>query len=157
MWCKMGTWREGECTTADMEGGRVQDGDDTAMKGPAVLATCNSPVPGWVTIFCSNSTGFPPDDVNIVCMGTALPVIPGMPNMLGLLCITEAETIWADDMLEIPAITLSLAAWSLIFPCISLAFFLARTCMWLETYSETCPMWHLMNKFSIIWPNICVL
>lgn len=50
----------------------------------------------------------------MLCIGIALPAIPGVPNMpvLALFCMAEAETICAEDILEIPAITLSLAAWS---------------------------------------------
>ena len=48
---------------------------------------------------------------SMVCMGTALPVIPGVPLNIRLPTMVE-ETIWADDMLLSPCIAFSLAAWS---------------------------------------------
>lgn len=53
-----------------------------------------------------------PGEVSIVCIGTALPAIPGVPNMLALCCMAEAETICDEDMVEMSSMTLSLAAWS---------------------------------------------
>ena len=48
----------------------------------------------------------------MACIGIGFPVIPGVLN-IPLFCIAVADTIWDDDIEDMLANTLSLAAWSL--------------------------------------------
>lgn len=54
----------------------------------------------------------PPGLFNMVCIGTAFPAMPGVPNIRAeaVFCNTDAETICAEDMLDRPAKAFSLAA-----------------------------------------------
>ena len=57
--------------------------------------------PGGLTISCLTTTGLlgcigpPPEEFSMVCMGTAFPAMPGVPNMRAELvfCRSDAETI----------------------------------------------------------------